>query len=154
MKNKKKVLIAVAAMAAFAVGTAGVGTAAWWQASSKTGAIKSVIANEDLSVEDPHYTAATVDLPLNIRVEREGAEKTLELAHYYAAGDLNTKARAEGGTWVTSDGDSSSTFTQAAGFYKAYYKTTSKTSIVYSANAHRQQPTNWSHRRVASADGS
>lgn len=41
MKNKKKVLIAVAAMALVAVGTAGVGTAAWYQ----TAASASISAN-------------------------------------------------------------------------------------------------------------
>ena len=35
MKNKKKLLVAVAAMGLLAVGTAGVGTAAWYQAAQK-----------------------------------------------------------------------------------------------------------------------
>lgn len=54
MKNKKRLLIAVAAMGLVAAATAGVGTAAWFQTSSATAAInKDAGITGSITVNDP-----------------------------------------------------------------------------------------------------
>ena len=58
MKNKKKLLIAVAAMGLLAVGTAGVGTAAWFTASSSVN-VTPASNTASLTVDSSTYDAGT-----------------------------------------------------------------------------------------------
>ena len=130
MKTKKKILLlGVGAMGIVALGVGTTSTFAWYQANSLAGRVKTIVQDVDLSVSDPGYTATAVDLPLNIFVET--GSKILELAHYYGAGDLDGKARADGGTWVDTGGDDDATFDQDAGFYRAWYRTAQTSSIIF-----------------------
>ena len=73
MKNKKKLLIAVATMGLFAVATAGVGTAAWFTASGEA----STKANTVAGTLSTAQTSATVSGIL-FTVERTSADSALE----------------------------------------------------------------------------
>ena len=103
MKNKKKLLIAVAAMGLLAVGTAGVGTAAWFQATT-TGNIKQVHnTTETVAVSEVNASVGDVLFPIldvDISFATAGSAD-LELAAYLSTATGTKKL----GTGYRDDGN-------------------------------------------------
>ena len=109
MKNKKKLLIAVAAMGLFAVATAGVGTAAWFTASSATP--NAVANNNSLDVTTSTYSAGN----FYVKAVLSGHTGTIQYTD------------KSGNEWVIVNG-----FLQAATSPGTKYKTISVSLGIYS----------------------
>ena len=85
MKNKKKLLVAVAAMGLLAVGTAGVGTAAWYAADSM-----GVKANETTNISTAK-TANLSDLVITANYAGTGGASAIKAVELTQASDGVTK---------------------------------------------------------------
>ena len=87
MKNKKKLLIAVAAMGLLAVGTAGVGTAAWFQSTQannfKSG---SVTGTQQVGVVETPDAASLGDVYLRLEIDLSSVTLDLTTSDGYSYG--------------------------------------------------------------------
>ena len=131
MKNKKLMLVAVAAMGLVAAGTAGVGTAAWFQAESATQLAMTNSDTKEMTVGYTQFGTSVGNVAVTLTFEEQTSSKVLGLVTYLASdpdeggpkvAGWNQCYRTEAGTevWNSNSAPTNAYGTGANAYYRVY----------------------------------